>query len=278
MSQPNARERFIQEIQQPDDAIDLAAAALYIAQEEYPELDCDAYLHRLDTMAQQLRTRLPVDRYPLKIIRAINAYLYEAQGFMGNTQHYYDPRNSFLNQVLDRHTGIPITLALVYLELARRIDFPMAGVSLPGHFLIRPTVDEMAIFVDAFHKGEVMFEEDCHDRIKMLYGPDANLRPDHLLPIGPRPFLSRILMNLKVIYLQQQDIPRTLAVIDRILLLMPDSVYERRDRGLLYYRQGQLQSALDELEHYLGSQPDAQDAFEIQQIVSQIHTLLKAES
>lgn len=274
MSQLTARDRFTQEIQRPDDALDLGAAALYIAQEEYPELDCGAYLQRLDTMALALRDRLPAEPYPLKIIRAINGYLFEAQGFMGNSQNYYDPRNSFLNQVLDRRAGIPITLALVYLELARRIGFPMAGVSMPGHFLIRPLGEDMAIFVDAFHKGEVMFEEDCHDRIRLLYGPKARLQAHHLEPIGPRPFLARMLMNLKVIYLQRQDIPRALAAIERILLLLPDSLIDRRDRGLIYYRQGKLREAREDLKRYLRSDPNAYDAFEIQQVIGQInHTL-----
>ena len=275
MSQLLARDRFYQEIRQPDNAINLAAAALYIAQEEYPELDCDVYLNRLDTMALQLRDRLPETTYPLKIIRAINEYLFEAQGFTGNSQHYYDPRNSFLNQVLDRRTGIPITLSLVYLELSRRVGLPMAGVGMPGHFLVRPTVNEMAIFVDAFNKGEILFEEDCRDRIEVLYGRGAPLSSEHLAPIGPRPFLARILMNLKVIYLQQQDVPRALATIDRILALLPDACMERRDRGLLHYRQGQLMAAEADLKDYLRQSPNAQDAFEIEQVISQIKQMLK---
>ncbi|NER83819.1 MAG: tetratricopeptide repeat protein, partial [Leptolyngbya sp. SIO1D8] len=172
-------------------------------------------------------------------------------------------------------TGIPITLSLVYLELARRIGLPMAGVGMPGHFLVRPTVDEMAIFVDAFHKGEILFEEDCRDRIQTLYGRGARLYPRHLDAIGPRPFLARILMNLKVIYLQQQDIPRAFAAIDRILLLMPESLLERRDRGLIHYRQGQLDAAREDLKYYLLNHPDAQDSFEIQQVVSQINQTLQ---
>jgi regulator of sirC expression with transglutaminase-like and TPR domain len=275
MSKALARDRFSQEIQRPDEGINLAAAALYIAQEEYPELDCGAYLQRLDTMAAQLRDRLPAEAYPLKILRAISDYLFAAQGFVGNSQNYYDPRNSFLNQVLDRRTGIPITLALVYLELARRIDFPMAGVAMPGHFLVRPTVEDMAIFVDAFHQGEIMFEEDCRDRLKQIYGLDARLRPHHLDPIGPRPFLARMLTNLKVIYLQQQDIPRALDAIERILLVIPDSLQERRDRGLIFYRQGQLAAAREDLKFYLLQHPDALDSFEIQQVISQINQILK---
>lgn len=274
MSKSLARDRFTQEIQRPDESVNLAAAALYIAQEEYPELDCGAYLHRLDVMANELRDRLPAEAYPLKIIRALNEYLFEAQGFVGNSQDYYNPQNSFLNQVLERRTGIPITLSLVYLELAKRIDFPMAGVGMPGHFLVRPTLEDMAIFVDAFHKGEVLFEEDCRDRIKMMYGKDARMLPHHLEPMGAKPFLARMLTNLKVIYLQRQDIPRALAAIDRILLLIPDSLAERRDRGLINYREGNLVEARDDLKFYLRNHPDAQDSFEIQQVISQINAAL----
>lgn len=269
-----ARDRFTQEAQRPDEAINLALAALYIAQEEYPELDCGAYLRRLDDMADEVRDRLPAEAYPLKIIRALNDYLFAAQGFLGNSQDYYNPQNSFLNQVLERRTGIPITLSLVYLELARRIDFPMAGVGMPGHFLVRPTVDEMAIFVDAFQQGEVLFEEDCRDRLQMMYGKGARMLPHHLEPIGNKPFLARILTNLKVIYLQRQDIPRALAAIDRILLLLPNSLMERRDRGLLYYREGNLAAARDDLKFYLLNHPNAQDTFEVQQVISQINLML----
>jgi regulator of sirC expression with transglutaminase-like and TPR domain len=275
MSQSLARDRFTQAVQRPDEAINIAAAALYIAQEEYPDLDCGAYLQQLDHMANTLRDRLPAEAYPLKIIRALNEYLFEAQGFVGNTQDYYNPHNSFLNKVLERRTGIPITLSLVYLELAKRIDFPMAGVGMPGHFLVRPTLEDMAIFVDAFHKGEVLFEEDCRDRIKTMYGQDARMLPHHLEPIGAKPFLARILTNLKVIYLQRQDIPRALAAIDRILLLIPDSLMERRDRGLIHYREGNLIAARDDLKFYLLNHPDAQDTFEIQQVISQINLLLE---
>ncbi|MGF1459057.1 MAG: SirB1 family protein [Leptolyngbyaceae cyanobacterium] len=273
MSSLLARDRFTKEVQRPDEAINLGLAALYIAQEEYPDLDCGAYLTRLDRMADALRDRLPAEAYPLKIIRALNEYLFEAQGFVGNSQDFYNPQNSFLNQVLDRRTGIPITLSLVYLELAKRIDFPMAGVGMPGHFLVRPTLADMAIFVDAFHKGEVMFEEDCRDRIKLMYGKDARMLPQHLDPIGTKPFLSRMLTNLKVIYLQQQDIPRALAAIDRILLLIPNSLLERRDRGLIYYREGRLLEAKSDLKHYLLNHPNAPDAFQIQQVISQINAM-----
>jgi regulator of sirC expression with transglutaminase-like and TPR domain len=268
-----ARERFKAEIQKPDPEINLGAAALYIAQEDYPELDCGAYLKRLDLMAQELKGRLPASRYPLKVIRTINQYLFGELNFTGNFQDYYDPRNSFLNEVMDRRTGIPITLSLVYLEIARRLDFPMAGVGMPGHFLVRPTLEGMDIFVDAFHQGEILFREDCGDRIQQLYGKNAQLQPEHLAPIGPKPFLIRMLSNLKAIYIQQQDALRVLGILDRILLLFPKAESERRDRGLIHYRLGNLAAAQADLQQYLTTRPDADDAFEVQQVLSQISRL-----
>ena len=146
-----ARQSFYQEINQPDEQIDLAKAALYIAQEEYLDLDPAEYLNALDTMADDLQDQLPPQQYPLKIIQSINRYLYDDLGFTGNVADYYDPRNSFLNEVIERRIGIPITLSLVYIEVAKRVDFPMVGVGMPGHFLIRPDFPEMETFVDAFH-------------------------------------------------------------------------------------------------------------------------------
>lgn len=129
-----ARQRFIQEIQQPETQINLAKTALYIAQEQYPEIEPEEYLNALDTMASEVLERLPQQRYPLRVIQTINHYLYEDLGFRGNQNHYYDPKNSYFNEVIDRRTGIPITLSLVYLELSKRIDFPMVGIGMPGHF------------------------------------------------------------------------------------------------------------------------------------------------
>ncbi len=273
MGASQARQRFQAAIQKPDREIDLGAVALYMAQEEYPELDCEAYQKRLDVMAQELAGRLPTGRYPLQVIRTINQYLFGELDFKGNLQDYYDPRNSFLNEVMDRRMGIPITLSLVYLELAKRLDFPMAGVGMPGHFLVRPTIDEMAIFVDAFHQGEVLFQEDCRDRMQQLYGQGAQLQPEHLAPIGPKPFLMRMLNNLKAIYLHHQDALRILGVLDRMLLLFPEAVAEQRDRGLIHYRMGNLPLALSDLQQYLMARPNAHDAFEVQQVLSQINRM-----
>ncbi|MBD0337558.1 MAG: tetratricopeptide repeat protein [Cyanobacteria bacterium Co-bin13] len=265
-----ARQRFYQEVQQPEEQIDLAAAALYIAQENYPDLEVEAYLNALDTMAVEVRERLPEEPYPLKIIRTLNQYLFTDLGFKGNTDDYYDPRNSFLNEVIERRTGIPISLSLVYLEVARRVDFPMAGVGLPGHFLIRPTLEEMAIFVDPFHDGEILFEADCRDRLQSIYGEGAKLLPEHLEAIGSKALLARLLSNLKIIYLHHRDLIKALGTMDRILLMFPNAAPELRDRGLIYYQQGRLTEARYDLELYLYERPDAADAFEVRQVIEQI--------
>lgn len=268
--QLTAQQRFQAEISKPEGEIDLAIAALAIAQTEYPQLDYNRYLRRLDQMGAELQARLPEGRYPLKMMRAINQYLFSELHFEGNHRNYYDPRNSFLNDVLDQRRGIPISLALVYLELAKRIDFSMAGVGMPGHFLIRPTVEGMTIFVDVFHQGEILFEEDCQTLIYTLYGEAATLRPQHLEPIGPRPFLARMLNNLKGIYLHRQDLPRRLGILNLLLCLTPDAPVDYRDRGLIHYQLGDLEAAKADFSHYLRIAPDRPDAAAVEKLVSQI--------
>ncbi|MBD2412727.1 hypothetical protein FACHB389_36390 [Nostoc calcicola FACHB-389] len=265
-----ARQYFYQEIQQSDEKIDLAKAALYIAQEEYPNLDPEEYLNALDTMAWELEERLPQERYPLRMIQTINQYIYEDLRFSGNKIDYYDPRNSFLNDVIDRRLGIPISLALVYLEVARRIDFPMVGVGMPGHFLIRPDVPDIEIFVDAFNGGEIIFAEDCQERLSQLYQQPMTLQPEFLAVVTNRQFLARMLTNLKFIYLKQQQLQKTLGAVERILLLFPDLALELRDRGLIYYQLGYYPQARNDLQKYLVKVPDAKDASVIRRLLGEL--------
>ncbi|KOR33998.1 hypothetical protein AM228_26525 [Planktothricoides sp. SR001] len=265
-----ARQLFYQEIQQPDEQINLAKAALYIAQEEYPDLDVEQSLETFDVMAEEVRQQLPPERYPLRIIKTINQYLFDDLGFRGNTDDYYDPRNSFLSDVIVRRTGIPITLSLVYLEVARRIDFPMVGIGMPGHFIIRPDFADAGIFVDAFNRGEILFAEDWQPRLSQLYGQPVQLRPEFFARVTSRQFLARMLMNLKMIYLQQMQAKKCLGVIDRILLLFPDAPDQLRDRGLLYYQSDRWSEARQDLESYLAIVPDAADAAIVRQLLDHI--------
>ncbi|HEY9779460.1 MAG TPA: SirB1 family protein [Leptolyngbyaceae cyanobacterium] len=265
-----ARQSFIQEINQPDKQIDLAKAALFIAQEEYPNLDPDEYLNALDTMAFELQQQLPDRQYPLRIIQTINRYLYDDLGFTGNVADYYDPRNSFLNEALERRTGIPITLALIYLEVANRIDFPMVGVGMPGHFLIRPDVPDMETFVDAFNRGEILFFQDCQERLAQIYGQPVTLQPEFLESVSNRQFLMRMLTNLKFIYLQQEELEKALRAVERILLLFPELARELRDRGLINYQLGRFGAAITDFENYLTQVPNAEDALVIRRLLNQL--------
>jgi len=261
------RQHFAAEVRQPEGCINLARAALLIAKEAEPEVDVEEYLSALDVMASEVAERLPSERYPLRIIRTINHYLFEDLGYQGNTADYYDPRNSFLNQVIERRKGIPITLSLVYLEVAQRLDFPMMGVGLPGHFLIRPTLGEMEVFVDPFHQGAVLFPEDCEERLSQVYGSQATMRPEYLETVNIPQFLARMLTNLKMIYLNRGDLEQTLAAVERILLLFPNAVRERRDRGLIYYEQQRWQEAIADLTYYLQQEPIASDRPMIQRLL-----------
>ena len=265
-----AGQRFYQEVQKSNGRISLAAAALYIAQEEYWDMDPAFYLEKLDQMAAVVRSRLPKGRYPLKMIQVINEYLFEELKFSGNQIDYYDPDNSHLNCVLDRRLGIPISLSLVYLEIAHRIRFPMVGVGMPGHFLIRPVIEEMEVFVDPFHQGEVLFVADCQQRFSQLF-PQAQWQPEFLNGVMPKSFLARVLMNLKGIYIQLEAYKQAVTVLDKLLLLRPLDVLQLRDRGLIHHQLQNNQLAKKDLETYLRSRPAPPDSLKIQQILAELN-------
>ena len=247
--------------------LNLAEAALYIAQEDNPTLEVAAYLNALDTMALEVEERLPTSLYPLKVLQTINRYLYEDLGFTGNTQFYYDPRNSFLNEVMDRRLGIPITLSLVYMEIAHRLDFPMVGINFPGHFLIRPDREDMSIYVDPFYKGEILFEQDCCDRITQVFGHPMALKPEFFQVVSPQQFLIRMLTNLKQIYLKDNQLEKCLNISEQILLVDPKCYGELRDRGILYYHVGRWSEAQQDLQDYLAQNPSPEQ-------ISLVHKLL----
>jgi regulator of sirC expression with transglutaminase-like and TPR domain len=264
------RQQFHQEINQPDSQINLDIAALYIAQEQFPQLNPQEYLNALDTMAMEVQERLPQSRYPLKVIQTINQYLFQDLGFIGNQDNYYDPGNSYLNQVIERRTGIPITLSIVYLEIAKRIDFPMVGIGMPGHFLIRPDFEAAGIYVDAFNQGEVLFPEDCEARLSQIYHQPIQLKPEFLKSVSSRQILARMLTNLKIIYMNLEKFETAISIIELILLLFPHTMTEKRDRGILYYQLNRWTEARQDLEDYLQQFPKAQDASVIRQLLARI--------
>jgi regulator of sirC expression with transglutaminase-like and TPR domain len=262
-----ARERFEALIAAPD--IPLAEAALAIATEEYPRLDVARYLGALDALAATVAGRLGPQRTSADVLRALRAVLFDEEAFRGNRDHYYDPRNSFLNEVLDRRLGIPITLSVVHIEVAARVGLPVQGVAFPGHFLVRCASGGQEVFIDPFHGGEVLSGEDCVARLKAR-APATEFDRRHLEPVGTRQILARLLHNLKRIYVEASDDVRALWVVDRLVLLSPDDLHERRDRGLVCARLGHAAAAIQDLSAYLDASAAGEDRREVEGLVAQL--------
>lgn len=241
-------------------ADNLAEAALLIARLEYPRLDPDPYLQRLDDMGAAARARVSrVGRDPSPHARldALNTYLFDDEGFSGNRERYEDPRNSFLNEVLDRRTGIPITLAVVYMEVARRAGIRVEGVNFPGHFLLRCRTDAGAagfvseVIVDPFHRGALLTERDCRQLLRQHVGDEVAFDPALLMSASKEQILIRMLTNLKRIYVQLRSFPQARDVTDLLLAVDGADVSEVRDRGLLSYHLHDYSAALRDLQTYL---------------------------
>jgi len=255
-----AREAFAQVVERDEAEIDLARAALTFAAVEYSDLDIEAYLARIEQMATELRPRVSPEESPGRVIAVIDEYLFGELGFRGNEGQYYDPRNSYLNEVLDRRLGIPISLAVIYLEVARGVGFQLEGVGMPGHFLLRHPHPVEPLLIDAFTRGSIVTEEECRVRLRALYGEALPLTRQMLRPLDKRAILFRMLSNLKAIYARADDPARAIRTIDLMLLVDPAQVVEYRDRGLLRFHAADFKSARADLEHYLDVRPDAEDA------------------
>jgi regulator of sirC expression with transglutaminase-like and TPR domain len=237
-----------------------------VAAEEYPSLDLPDYLGRLDALAQKVAPRLQ-GRAVRDQAAQLGDFLFREERFVGNTEHYGDPRNSFLNEVLDRRLGIPITLSLVYTEVARRVGLPARGVGFPGHFLTRVDA-EPEIIVDPFH-GRLLSESDCVELLRRVAGPDAVLHPAvHLRAATPREILVRLLSNLKHLYVRSRDFGRALGCCERILLLAPAAPLEVRDRGLVYEQLECYEAARADLLRFLDLAPDDETAPAVRQRIA----------
>jgi regulator of sirC expression with transglutaminase-like and TPR domain len=247
------REQFAACVTSTDAALDLAGAALWLAAEEYPELDPQVYLGRLESLAERVRVAHARRPGPFAALEALRSVLVEEEGFAGNTDDYYDPRNSFLNEVLERRVGIPITLSLVWIEVARRAGIDLEGVNLPGHFVVRLLDRRSSLLVDPFCEGMLLTPEGCEERLRQTHGEDARLSVEDLAAAGSKQILVRMLNNLRLVYLETEDYGRALAVVDRLSLLVGDSPRLRRDRGLLFARLQIYGKAWADLAAYLGS-------------------------
>ena len=244
----------------------LAEAALLCAQDAYPDLDVRSTLTDIERLGTTLAQRLPTDFPATHRLLALNNYLFRELGFAGNQNEYYDPRNSFLNDVLARKTGIPITLSILYLEIGQQLGLKLKGVSFPGHFLVKLRVNGGELVLDPFAGGKLLSEDDLRQRLAQFAGEAAAKTlplEDFLEPATPRQILARLLRNLKGIYLEADDLEHALGVMHRLVILLPDAPEERRDRGRVYARLECPRAAVDDLGHYAVARPAAEDAAQV---------------
>lgn len=269
-------ERWKEIVAGPDEEIDLAEGALLIAAPEYPALDIPDYLARLSEMAATLKRRLRGDISPTETLIALNRYLFDELGFRGNVEDYYDPRNSFLNEVIDRRLGIPITLALIHVEVGRRVGLALHGVAFPGHFLVKCILRDGAVVLDPYIHGASLGLEDLQQRLRVLRGgatPSAEMVRHMLAAAGKKSILARMLRNLKGIYRERGDLGRALAATDRIIEIEPGSAEEYRDRAGLYLDLECFRAALSDFRNYLMLKPRAEDAVVVQRRVVELQQI-----
>ena len=247
-----------------DASLSLLEAAVAIAQDEYPQLDTQSVLAEIDTLAARLKRRIPADAVPVQRLRWLNRYFFQELGFAGNVNDYYDARNSYLNAVLETRRGIPITLSVLYIELATQIGLTARGVSFPGHFLVKLKMPQGEVVIDPF-TGQSLSREEL-DELLVPYRKRQGLEGDFEVPLGlflqaapARDVLARMLRNLKEIHRSAEDWPRLLAVLERLVVLLPLEWQERRDRGLAYAEIGLVEHAARDLADYLQHVPQAED-------------------
>jgi len=264
------RARFVELVARPEGEIDLAEAALWISAEESPGLDVDGWLARIDALAAEARRRLAAipdgPGAELARLEGLCGLLFAELGFGGDRDDYYDPANSFLDRVLERRRGIPITLAVVLLAIGRRAGVPLVGVGFPCHFLVR-CARQPQVLLDPF-EGTLLTADDCRRLLARVCGGHIPFHPRLLAPVGTRAILHRMLNNLRAVYLARGDEERALAALDRMLLLQPDDAVHLRERGLLRLGRGEVAAAVDDLARYVAVEPEAPDRAAVEELLA----------
>ena len=236
--------------------VPLARGALLIAKEEYPDLDLDAYQDKLAALAREAEPIVRAGADTVERIQLLSHFLFEQKGFEGNAENFGDPRNSFLNEVINRRLGIPITLSIIYLEVGRRLGINLYGVSFPTHFLVKAVDERGELVIDPFAGGKILALDEIRARLTQIYGQPVDVHPTMLKAVGARHILARVLRNLKNIYVNASDWNRALAALDRILLLDPRALEELVERGGLYERLECFKAALDDFQSFLSQAPE----------------------
>jgi regulator of sirC expression with transglutaminase-like and TPR domain len=251
----------------PHHPVDLARVALLVARDAYSQMNPRVYLRRIDRLADRVRPRL-VGSLPARTA-ALSEFLFEECGFVGNTAHYYDPRNSYLNKVIDRQMGLPITLSLLAVAVGTRAGLPVVGVGLPGHFVAKAVgADGEEVVFDPFNGGQFLDSEACEALVTAVTGRPFEVTPESLAAVPPGAFVLRMLNNLKTAYLAERSHLRAARVTRRLVQLLPGDATQRRDLGLLLVQADRHGPAIDPLKRYLAACPDADDADEVQKILS----------
>jgi regulator of sirC expression with transglutaminase-like and TPR domain len=259
------RNEFAALVEKPEAEIDLVEAALLIARTAFPKLSVSDCTERLDRWAEHLRKSLGDSPSAGDILIHLNRILFEEEGFRGDQQNYYDPQNSFLNRVMERKLGIPITLSLIYSEVGRRAGFPVHGIALPGHFIAGLLHAAGTLFIDPFNRGQILTEKECQERVEARYGRPAALDSSWKTPAAKKEILRRMLRNLKAIYRHLNQDLQAFEMIQWILAADPDAPAELKERGLLYEAMGNDAFAVRDLEHYLEVAPTSDDNEQITQ-------------
>ena len=260
-------ERLTQIISGPDSDIPLTEAALLVASHHYPDLDLAYWLSRIDALARELRLRIgPGTDVPARIA-ALNQYLFDELGFAPNADDYYDPRNSFLNDVIERRVGIPISLSLLYIEIGTRIDLELQGVCFPGHFLVKCKAREGTVVLDPYAGGLSLGLTDLQRRLREVRGGEVSraIIAGLLVAATKKEILLRMLRNLKAVYLRRHDLERALAIMEWIVSAEPEQAPEVRDRGMVYQELDCFRAAIADFERYLRLEPECTDADDIRQ-------------
>ena len=266
---------FRQAVLVPDSQIDLGHAALIIATDKYPELDIQRELSLFDSLASVAETRMSPDSDPLQKINAISTYLFEEIGFRGNDQDYYNPKNSYLNEVLSTRLGIPITLSLLCMEVAKRLSVELVSIGMPGHLVIRHS-DITDLFIDPFHGGFLLSQSECIERVPSITQGRLPWNDSYLTPLSNTEFLARMLRNLKSIYLKESFYREAQIIMNLLLEVNPEALSERRDRGIVNFQLGNYRDSLDDLEIYLDSGISGSEASSITKLIWKLRDLLSA--
>ncbi len=269
MRDPFARDVEFRRLLKGEPEVDLARVALEIARDAYPELDPDAEIARIDALADRVRQRCPAGARAEQAIGQVNWVLYVEEGFRGNADDYYDPQNSYLNKVLDRKLGLPITLSILYARVAAQVGLELGGVNLPMHYLLRAVEADPPLYVDPFHGGAILDRAGCERRVSELAGREVRLAYEQLVPCNPSTTVSRMLRNLKTVHLERRDFAAALPFARRMAALNRHDMAEQRDWGMVGFQAGRPGESLAPLQRYLDAAPHATD-------LEAVRTVLKA--